>query len=192
MKVHVEFHDDARTKARITIVPGWLGRLFGAKTRTGEADRLVMSVWQWSATHRNIRNDRHARAILRELDCQTVEPLPKATVRTRPRCTCANPDPLPIREFGYRDPVAWICGRAKAALAPRIPMVVGSTRRSSNTLNATPGLARAPPPYEERGAMRNNYSAADHDPGDPATASASSPRTPTSAVASTAARHLQR
>jgi len=62
-------------------VPGWLGRLFGAKPRCGEADRSIANVWQWSATHRNIRDDRHARAILRELDCQTVEPLPVATTQ---------------------------------------------------------------------------------------------------------------
>lgn len=34
MRVVVEFDDQARTRARVTVLPSWLGRLFGRRPRT--------------------------------------------------------------------------------------------------------------------------------------------------------------
>jgi hypothetical protein len=80
MKVHVDFHDDARTKARITIVPGWLGRLFGRKTRTGEAERthdIAYGLrWKFAATGREV-----SVKVLESLELQEVQQMPTALVR---------------------------------------------------------------------------------------------------------------
>jgi len=78
MKITVEFLNEEHTKARVTIVPGWLSRLFGARPSSGLADRHVANVWQWSTTHRNIRDDRYARRLMRALELQEVEELPRA------------------------------------------------------------------------------------------------------------------
>lgn len=99
MKVHVEFHDDAHTKARIMIVPGWLGRLFGAKTRTGEAERTHDNAyglrWKFVATGREVPIE-----AIEALELQEVSPLPRATTQTprrpfvRPRCECPAKHPV--------------------------------------------------------------------------------------------------
>ena len=108
MKVHVEFLNDEHTKARITLVPGWLGRLFGAKTRTGEAARMgYHREWAWTSTSRNV-----GRAIVRELELQEVADLPRVTVmhqRSRCNCTRLARDMRALRAFGVEDPITWLC-----------------------------------------------------------------------------------
>lgn len=74
MKIHVEFHDEARTKARILIVPGWVGRLFGARAKTGEAARMgYHHEWAWTSTSNSVGS-----RIVRALELQEVVPLPVA------------------------------------------------------------------------------------------------------------------
>lgn len=78
MRVVVEFTDDTYRHARITLLPGWLGRLFGAHVRIGMARRYPRDhdYWCWVATDNRVGD-----AVTRELEAQTAEPLPKAQVR---------------------------------------------------------------------------------------------------------------
>ena len=79
----MEFTNDAHTKARITIVPGWLRRLFRARTTTGDAEHINdrgYHSWIWSTTKRNVDSRFAGRPILRALELQDVAAPPVASV----------------------------------------------------------------------------------------------------------------
>lgn len=114
MKIHVAFLNDEHTKARITITPGWLGRLFGARPKSGEAQRYLNIAygpqWLWSTTKREVKYEQYGRAVLRALELQDVEPLPRALLVERTRCACDPETPAdPLHELGKVEPIAFIC-----------------------------------------------------------------------------------
>lgn len=71
MKVTIEFDDERGTRARITMKPSWLGRLFGAQSRVariflsdGSNDwRFVDGEWVGSALEARIKHERRWRAV---------------------------------------------------------------------------------------------------------------------------------
>lgn len=82
MKVLVEFLTEDKRQARITVVPGWLARLFGAQPRTGDAMRMgYHDEWCWISTSRNIDADFVNSPIRKALELQPIVPLPLALAR---------------------------------------------------------------------------------------------------------------
>jgi hypothetical protein len=87
MTIHVRHIDDDTVE--VTLTPSWLGRAFGAKLRRGIVvrDECVgyncgsnetcrRQHWWWKATEVEVPH-----AIEREIECTTVEDLPRAEAR---------------------------------------------------------------------------------------------------------------
>lgn len=89
MTIHVRHIDEATVE--VTLTPGWLGRLLGAKARRGIATRDECSGydcgnnnrchrqhWWWQATEIEVPP-----AVEREIECPKVADLPRAEARLR-------------------------------------------------------------------------------------------------------------
>lgn len=71
MTIHVRHIDD--TNVEITLTPGRLGRLFGAKVRRGLAVRDHNDTWRWKLTRHDVGG-----RIEREIECTPIEEVPPA------------------------------------------------------------------------------------------------------------------
>lgn len=71
MKIRVRHIDDETVE--VTLTPGWVGRLFGAKPRRGIAIRNASATWVWKTTREPVPS-----AVKREIECTTVEDVPSA------------------------------------------------------------------------------------------------------------------
>jgi len=78
MKVIVEFTNASHTTARVVVQPGWLRRMFGARSRTGDVEHQYICGshdWVFSTTKRKVGH-----VIVRALELQDVAPPPVARV----------------------------------------------------------------------------------------------------------------
>lgn len=92
MKILVQWLNESRTRAEVTIVPSWLGRLFGRKVRRGSVVRSGYR-WDWDASGKMVDEifgvasyveyGPITTTLTREQSAPTVNELPMAIIKER-------------------------------------------------------------------------------------------------------------